>query len=264
MVNARWWKVVVVGMCALLSLPAGASISQQPVVTGHTVYTNMDGLDPCFAGVVGVVRMRVMWFNNQVLMERAADDGGNAYIYAIEADAPDPRDQTLLPTGNVFKFTDPNGVDWVVNEYNFTLPPTAWADAGNYSVDPGDGHPLNVNETPGYALEQASSYTTWIVKLGPTNDDYAASGKPYNFVDLVNTCTFHEGADHRVTHTPDHGNWTSSDANDPSIMDGTDPNLNGHEDADGTHEHNVYDISLYIGQAPKVQQVHDDYLGSVG
>ncbi|MCA1814769.1 MAG: hypothetical protein LC624_12630, partial [Halobacteriales archaeon] len=81
----RWWKVLVLALCAMLSLPAGASINQQPVVTGHTVYANMDGLDPCMAGVVGVVRMRVMWFNNQVLMERPADDGGNAYIYAIEA-----------------------------------------------------------------------------------------------------------------------------------------------------------------------------------
>jgi hypothetical protein len=257
MVNARWWKVLAVAMCALLSLPAGASISQQPVVTGHTVYTNMDGLDPCLAGVVGVVRMRVMWFNNQVLMERAADDGGNAYIYAIEADAPDPRDQTLLPTGNQFKFTDPNGVDWLVNEYNFTLPPTAWADAGNYSLDPGSGHPLNVTDTPGYALEQARSFTTWIVKLGPTNDDYAATGKPYNFVDIVDTCKMQEQADHQVTHTrgPD-GNWTSSDPQDPTF--------DAHEDDDTTHTSNVYDISLYIGQAPQVQQVHDDYLGSVG
>jgi hypothetical protein len=216
----------------------------------------MGGLDPCLAGIVGIVRLRVVWFNGQTLFERSADDENN-WIYAIEAGAPDPRDALLRPTGEVFGFTDPNGVDWNIVEYNFTAGPDAIVHVedgdvgyrnGSVVADPPEGS-LNPEQ-------EVYNFFTWVVRTGPVTEDYAATGKPYNFVDLVDTCKFALTPPARqVQHARDgSGNWTSDWSEDPTRED--------HDSGTADHGHEAYDIHLYIGTEPRLAPA-GDYLGVV-
>jgi hypothetical protein len=255
----RWsTKIAVVAVLGLLSLPTAYTFQQSPVVSGHSTYTNMDGMDPCLAGIVGVVRLRVMWFNDQVLFERAASDGAS-YVYAIQSGSPDPREQTLVPTGQEYPFTDPNGQDWDVKEYTFELGPSASAGGGGTGgVSTG---PNGTTVTPPTAPSETTNTTTgqfyaWVVQTGPTLQDNAATGKPYNFVDLVDTCKF-TGQGMDVYHnTTGNGNWTSSWSNDTT--------QNQHLPSDGNMTATAWSVDLYVGKEPKVaaiQQGNPDFLG---
>jgi hypothetical protein len=250
----RSWKVGLLCALAVLSVPAGSAVQQQQAVAGHTVYGAMDGLDPCIAGIVGIVRTRVMWFNEQVLLETTPDDG-SAYIYALQAGAPDPRDQLLTPTGRTYPFTDPNGLDWQVTEYNFTGGPDALAHGGAAGYHNGSvvATPPTVDDA-----QNLASYYVWVVRIGPTQQDTAATGRPYNFVDLVDTCKFTDAHPERTVHHSRDGNgtWQSDWGNDTT--------QDGHLPTDGPHDHDVYDINLYVGEEPKlapVAQAESQYLG---
>jgi hypothetical protein len=249
----RRWKLVALGICALLSVPAGASVQQQPVVAGHSVYGDMDGLDPCIAGIVGVVRLRVMWFNNQVLFERTPDGSSSgSWIYGTQAGAPDPRVAALTPTGEVWSFTDPNGMDWSVAEYNFTAGPDALVHGGDVGYRNGSvvATPPQVEQNP-----EVRSYYVWVVRVGPTT--YGGyDGKDYNFVDLVDTCKFSIPEERAVQHANDTGTWTSDWTGDTT--------QGQHMAGDGTHAHDVYDINLWVGSEPVLAPPADpDYLGVV-
>jgi len=219
----RWTgKLAVVGLVALMTFPTAYTLQQDSVVTGHVTYAAMDGFDPCIAGIAGIVRLRVMWFNDQVLFERAADEG--SWVYATEAGAPDPRDQMLVPTGEKYEFVDPNNVDWAVTEYTFT-----GVEAQVYP--PNEHHDI-------------LQWGVWVVKTGPTVRDYAATGRSYNFVNLVDTCKFN-AAGHALAHSHDgSGNWTSSEANDTTE--------NQHLANDPDHAHESYQVNLYVGPEPQV------------
>lgn len=241
----RWTgKLAVVGIAAILSVPAVlADHTALPVVGSHTTYANMDGQDPCIAGIAGIVRMRVMWFNGQVLFERAAEEG-SSWVYAIESGAPDPRDAPLQPTGQVFQFVDPNGVGWTVTEYNFTSGVNASVPSGGgVSADPLLPPDPHVTPPDEGGAEVISHYV-WVVQTGPTMSDLAATGRPYNFVNLVDTCKF-TGSGSSISHDKDAGgNWTSSKPGD----DTTDQ----HVATDGNHAHGAFNVDLYVGKAPKV------------
>lgn len=249
-------KLAVLGLAALLSVPAvlTAQPFEMPVVTGHATYADMDGLDPCLAAVVGIVRARVLWFGGQVLFERTSPEG-SGFVYAVQNRAPDPREQVLRPTGQVFTFTDPNGLSWQVSEYNFTNITQPEVDGGNYTVTPTQPPFVGVNDPPGVAPGNASGpWYTWVVQVGPSIEDFAATGKPYNFVTLVDTCRFQEPA-LNVTHSePSPGNWTSSWGNDTT--------QGQHSAGEGSHTHRSYDVDLYVGDAPRVVGSQDpEFLG---
>lgn len=226
----RWTgPAAILAVVGLMLVPTAYTFSQQPVLAGHTTYTSMDGLDPCIAGVVGVVRLRVMWFNDQVLFERAAGDGA-AFIYALQSGAPDPRDKVLVPTGDSFEFDDPNGVAWKVTEYNFTGVTATWFPGTSVPPDPD---------------ARAVSYYAWVVQTGPTVNDDAATGRPYNFVDLVDTCKFTSpGAD--VHHARSGGNWTSDWGNDTTE--------DHHLASDPDHRHERFSVDLYVGEKPRTAE----------
>lgn len=243
----RWTgKLAAVCTLALLALPTAYTFQQQEVVTGHTTYASMDGLDPCVAGIAGIVRLRVMWFNDQVLFERAPTDGG-AWVYAVEGGAPDPREALLRPTGEAFEFTDPNGMTWVVREYTYPGEPVevsqgnvtvnrspsasgTTVDGGNYTVTPPSASP-----GPG------GSWYAWVVQTGPVVEDFAATGRPYNFVDLVDTCKFTSPSS-GVQHANSGGNWSSSWPQDTT--------QGQHLADDPSHAHDRFSVDLYVGKAP--------------
>lgn len=249
--------LAVIGIIALLMLPTAYTFSDRAVVTGHTTYANMDDLDPCIAGIVGIVRLRVMWFNDQVLFERSAQDG-SSWVYAVQGDAPDPREAVLTPTGQEFPMTDPNGVEWVVREYAYRAAAIANVNAGEYEVEPTGSQPVEVEEEPSYQTNtDTAQYHTWVVQTGPTVEDYAATGRPYNFVNLVDTCKFTtDAAGSPVQHTTSGGNWSSTWGNDTTAQ--------AHYPTDPTHGHDRFSVDLYVGQAPKVEFAYNqdpEYLG---
>lgn len=252
---SRTERIAVIGILALLAVPTAYSFQQQPVVAGHTTYADMDGLDPCIAGIVGIVRLRVMWFNDQVLFERAAGEGN--FVYALQSGAPDPRERPLAPTGNVYPMADPNGMDWEVHEYSFNLGPAGVVDGGNYSVDPSSGQPVKVNETPSYNADGASrNWYVWVVETGPAVEDFAATGRPYNFVNLVDTCKFTTTGTGTQHSRDAGGNWTSDWSQDTTEA--------AHDAADGTHGHDRFDVDLYVGKAPRAHFANEqnpEYLG---
>jgi hypothetical protein len=255
----RWTgKLAVIGIVAITALPTAWSVQQQPIVAGHTTYAAMDGLDPCIAGIVGIVRLRVMWFNDQVLFERPATDGGS-HVYAVQSGAPDPRDALLTPTGTEYPFTDPNGMDWTVREYAYHAGPAGGVDAGNYSVNPTSGQPVKVEEEPSYqANTDTASYHAWVVETGPSIQDFAATGRSYNFVNLVDTCKFTVPKDGSAHHQNNGGgNWSSDWGNDTTEAQ--------HLASDPSHSHDRFRVDLYVGKVPKVEAVRqgDGFLGEV-
>ncbi|HVL87746.1 MAG TPA: hypothetical protein VM681_07075 [Candidatus Thermoplasmatota archaeon] len=206
-------------------------------VTGHSVYADMDGFDPCLAAIVGLVRARVMWFNDMVLFSRPAADG-SAYVYAVEQGAPDPRER-LLYENDRYEFTDPNGVSWKVVEYqyvyntngttqhNVPVPPPAQSPAAN--------HTQNVN-----------AWFTWVVSVGPTTQDAfpgLSNHEEYNFVLLVDTCKFKGAFVQDVSHTRDGSGGWDSDLPD-------DETTGGHKESDEDHTHQAFGVDLYVGRAP--------------
>lgn len=249
--------LAVIGTIALLLVPTAWTFSDEPVVAGHTTYADMDGLDPCIAGIVGIVRLRVMWFNDQVLFERSAQDG-SSWVYAVQGGAPDPREAMLTPTGTEYPMTDPNGIEWVVKEYAYRAATAAGVNAGEYEVEPTSSTPVVVEEEPSYhANTDGAEYHAWVVQTGPTIEDFSATGRPYNFVDLVDTCKFTEdAAGTPVQHTSSGGNWSSSWGNDTTEQ--------AHFADDPTHGHDRFSVDLYVGKAPKVEFVYTQdpaYLG---
>lgn len=260
--NARG-KLAVLTVVALTCLPTvlAAAPHEQSVVGSHSTYADMDGLDPCLASVVGIVRLRVMWFGGQVLFERSG--GAGNYVYAVEHGAPPPVDEVLTPTGESFVFTDPNGLDWNVTEYNYTSAVIVTEPGGVSGTPPsvnttGNVHVEGGNATfdpPGVQQAGAGPWTTWVVRTSSTQEDFAATGAPYNFVTMVDLCKF-VGEGQSITHTNTGGTWSSSDADDTTF----DQHLPG----DVTHTHRDKQVDLYVAQQPRLQQTTDpDYLGEV-
>lgn len=261
----RWnGKLAVVALAALMALPTAWSVQQDPVVAGHTTYADMDGLDPCIAGIVGIVRLRVMWFNDQVLFERTAGDG-SSHVFAVQGGAADPRDQLLRPTGQQFAFTDPNGMEWQVNEYTYNVAPAS-ASTGNTTVTPpsvqqnGNGVSVDNGEThvepPTVDSHETGPWYTWVVQTGPTIEDFSATGRPYNFVNLVDTCKFSAPGQDVAHSNAGPGNWTSDWPEDTTEQQ--------HFADEASHGHDRFSVDLYVGKAPKVEALANadpEYLG---
>ncbi len=231
---------------ALLTVPVIVPAQSVEVVTGHTVYVDMDSLDPCLAAVAGMVRSRVLWFDGSLLHERTNFDG-DSYIYATQHGAPDPTHHMrweniteiedagskVLVTSQYYNFTDPNGIHWNVTE-------VYWEEGVRYNVSAsadGDSGQVSANyQEADNATAGTNRYYAWIVQIGKTTQDLhagTADHEVYNFVNLVNTCKFNEDAKNgSVNHT-----------NDP-------PGFEHDDNTTYPHDHQTWDVDLYVGNEP--------------
>ncbi|MEA3199266.1 MAG: hypothetical protein QOE90_694 [Thermoplasmata archaeon] len=230
-----------VALALLLWIPQGISTDTQPVVTGHSTFYNGDTYDPCLASIAGIVRSRVMWFNDQVLVERYPGKG--TFLYVTEHGAEDPRNLGYLYSDGVsYNFVDPNGAAWHVDEvYHSTSTPQP-----NVQVDPQEatGSAKNGDPRVNATVEIHNGDKTyyWIVELAaqPIYDQFPGSDPHsyYNFLDIVDTCKFHNS-----TETYDGTRIHDQSTNGPS---------NGHDAGAATHYHNVFNADLYLGAAPTI------------
>lgn len=218
-----------VALALLLWAPQGISEETTPVVTGHSTFYNGDVYDQCLASIAGILRSRVMWFNDQVLVERYPGKGN--FVFVTEAGAPDP---TAVPhfyyEGVTYEFKDPNGAKWIVYEAYYSVP-AHWANAGQ---DP--RQPSNV----GVEVTQDKLYV-WFVEIAdePIIDQFPGADRHsvYNFLVLVDTCKFHR--------------W--DDVRGPVVKHENASVLNedyGHENGAGNHTHESWNAHLWVGKRP--------------
>lgn len=220
----------------LMWAPSGVSVEQLPVVTGHSTFFNGDVYDRCLASVAGILRSRVMWFNDMVLTETYGGKG--TFVYITEDGAPDPTKQNvLLSEGVFFDFVDPNGARWHVEE--------AYMDYGGSTTYPG---PNNVQDWTADTIRDAGKpvekqrYYVWFVELSerPVYDQFAPPMGDanyhtfYNFLVLVDTCKFNNN-----TATRRALEWhTGLEA--------------GHPVGELDHKHESWNANVWVGTRPVV------------
>lgn len=231
-----------VAMALLLVVPMGISQAEQTMVTGHSTFYNGATYDPCMASIAGIIRNRVMWFDDTVLVESYG--GRGTFMYVTERGAPDPRSFSKLYTEGVFyDFVDPNGAHWRVEEafYNVTISEYASVNEGPSGVP-----------TP-TALQVSGERTyVWIVELAatPIYDEFAGGDDHtiYNFLVLADTCKMRsENAQPGKTGEAD-PRYNVSHA-DSSVLDAE----NGHENGAAPHSHEAKMADLWVGKRPTLQ-----------
>lgn len=230
-----------------------AVVNQDQVTTGHTrLISGSSGFSDCMAGVAGLMKQKVTWFNGQTLFERAT--GAGKFVYLTEHFDPsgdtvgdvtpyeyddetgiritDPSNEKLFRTNNTFRFhvpTDPNdpsdnpddpehAKEWVVREY-FAL----------REVDPTQdiSGPKRVYV---YVVEVAE---------GTFTADILGDAK-YNFASIIDTCRFHGSA------TDDHRRHSPDGDRDQSQLEG-----DQHDYSEETeHNHSAYAIDIWVGDEP--------------
>ncbi|MHB8604810.1 MAG: hypothetical protein ACYDCK_06095 [Thermoplasmatota archaeon] len=228
-----WKRVVTFGVIALtLSTVvfSGVSDGTTIVVTGEQVYYNGDHYDPCLASIIGLVKLRVVWFNELTLTERY--NGNGTFLYVVEHNASDPRTQQMHSSGVVNTFIDPNGHTWEVDEWYWdqsaSIAGTGFTQTGSIQVA---GQYVQVHA-------QTTRYYAWTVAIqNAYRDGFAGSDahRFYNFVTVVDTCKMHNN-----TVTTIQPGW-----NDQG--NGGDPN------AVGPQIHGLFNVDLYVGSAPLLQ-----------
>src|SRR5438552_512595 len=233
-----------VTLALLLWIPQGISQSTQPVVTGHSTFYNGQGYDPCLASIAGIVKTQVMWFNDMVLAERYG--GAGDYIYVAENGSRDPRPNLdgvtyLFSDGTFYDFVDPNGAHWHVDELYY-----AHVDGGADLNTPKSSTVPTIDEDKTYV---------WTVELSPTPIHDRFAGNPnganfhdiYNFLDMVDTCKFH--------------NNTATYAG-TVVHQGDDLSINyGHPVGATPHTHSVHLANIWIGPQPVVVPVGQNTTG---
>ena len=252
--SQRQKALAAAALALLLWLPSGISTETQPVVTGHSTFYNGSGYDPCLASIAGIVRNRVMWFNDQVLVESYGGKG--SFVYITEHGARDPTDPNikLLTDGTFYDFVDPNGVHWHVEEDYYTVI------HGGATVDPNTA-PAQWVQQP--SVDQNKTYV-WIVELAasPIHDQFA--GAPdgpyyhdiYNFLVLVDTCKMHpdKALDTRTNDpTPDDRSPLLDDngtLSHDARCNCTNSGQYGHVAGSADHTHRVFLADLYMGTQP--------------
>lgn len=222
------------GLAVLLALalwaPTGLSHEDQTIVTGHSTFYNGDVYDKCLGSIAGIIKSKVRWFNDAILVERYSGKG--TFIFVTEAGAPDPRIRELRSEGVFYDFVDPNGAHWHIEE-SFM----AEGINGDFFVN---DDPLG-NDKPLAEVHTATNRTyVWTVELSarPIYDDFAGSNPHtyYNFLTLVDTCKFHPYVPNDVE---SHSGAVLNDDN-------------GHANDDAAHEHQAWDVNLWVGTAPTI------------
>lgn len=249
-------KVVAIALAVALPLViVGQTVAVEPmatdtVTTGHTNWLDASTTyDSCFAGVAGLLKQRVTWFNGQTLFSQAASGSGK-YIYLMESleaddgaynestgiEVKDPSSEHLVRTDNTYTFDDPepnNAKDeWTVKEY--------YSAREKKGVEAGTGGDDGVGAEAGPARQVERVYV-WVVQVHP--DALPASeplDRDYNFVGLVDTCKFSGDRDDNTTH----------DNQDPN---GPEPEgQHSTDNEEGTHDHDIYSIDIWVGPEPQV------------
>lgn len=223
-----------VAFALLLWIPQGISTQTTPVVTGHSVFYNGSTYDKCLASIAGILRSQVLWFNDQVLVERYPGKG--TYIFVTEAGTSDPSEQSfLISEGVKFTFTDPNGADWIIREAYFPPPGVS---APNRIADPDTGVGVHVNKTYVWYVELAAE---------PILDQFPGEEYPhsiYNFLVLVDTCKFHRNGQ---TEGP------IANHSSPSILN----DRHGHPNGELAHDHETWQADLWVGKRPVIIEAAD-------
>lgn len=216
-----------VAFAFLLWAPSGISQESSPIVTGHSTFYNGDTYDKCLASIAGILRSRVMWFNDMVLTERYAGKG--TFVYVTEDGADDPTTKNVLYTEGVFyDFVDPNGAHWHVEE-------AFYVDRYDYIV--GGNDPINDPNQLDPTVDDASTRVyVWIVELAarPIHDQFAGADYHdlYNFLLLVDTCKMNR--DHTAPYNLTHEG--------PAL-----DTERGHPSGATAHEHEVHQINIWVG-----------------
>jgi hypothetical protein len=228
-----------VGLALLLWIPQGISVETQPLVTGHSTFFNGDVYDQCLASVAGILRSRVLWFNDQVLVERYPGKG--TFVYVTEHGGLDPADgeRLLFSDGVTYTFVDPNGAAWHVEELYLDL-------SGTFTTPGGSEKPSEViaryEDLPESGLQKQRQYV-WVVELAatPIVDQFPGDDPHslYNFLVLVDTCKMNR-TDESVGGTANH--------NDTAILN----DRYGHPNNETAHAHEVWNADIYVGQRPLV------------
>jgi hypothetical protein len=209
------------------------------VISGHTVFKAGDTIDPCLAAVVGIVRTRVLWFDDSTLVSSTPQ---GMYLYAVPHGEPAPvngqgMSTTILGDGNVYQFVDPNGFSWTVMEGRYDYSSTATQLPKTHtSTDTGENNPEqnSVNVSYSYDASAADGQNApyvWTVQIQAIHDDPhnpVASQELYNFVTLVDTCKFPKADFTGKDYFPPGADWNGSP---------------------GEYSNN-FTADLYVGQTP--------------
>lgn len=238
--NRRKALAILLGLA--LSLGAvGSTIAIEPttsdeVMTGHTTWMEESSMySGCLAGIAGLLKQQVTWFNGQTLFETSEGTSDDTWIYFTDGginpdNRIDPTDEDLFETENTYDFEDPNkDHNWTVKEF-FLYDGLPDGVSGLDDLTGGEG--------PGVNWEKIY---VWAVNVNNTLDFYDSTlESDYNFVGIVDTCKFDTERDRNVTHD----NQKSSDDNhEPEWQhDSANP--------EGKHDHDVYMVDIWIGGKP--------------
>lgn len=222
-----------VALAILLWAPSGLTHGQ-PLVTGHSTFYDGDTFSPCLGSIAGIMRHRVMWFNNQVLAETYG--GAGTFIWVTEQGAPDPRKSVTLYTDGVFyDFVDPNGAHWHVEELYYDVTTGV---SNNIEVDEGPPVEVRGSEVGTYAERTM----VWVVELAarPIFDEFAGADPHtyYNFLVLVDTCKLHSNEIDSYVGVEEHE--TPTELSDKY----------GHENGEEAHSHETYQMDIWVGKRP--------------
>lgn len=224
-----------VALAILLWAPTTLSHGDVPVVTGHSTFYDGDTFSPCLGSIAGIMRHRVMWFNNQVLAETYGGTG--TFIWVTEQGAPDPRKERELYTEGVFyDFVDPNGAHWHVEELFYDIVTETNVVAG---VDQTGAYPEPYVKNASLAKQRTM---VWVVELAPRPifDEFAGADPHtyYNFLVLVDTCKL---GFNDVPNPP----WIENHDTAEELSD-----KHGHENGEDAHTHEAYMMDIWVGKRP--------------
>lgn len=227
--SGRQKAALAAALAVLLWLPSGVSHEEGTIITGHSTFYNGQGYDKCLGSIAGIIRSRVMWFNDQVLAERYSGKG--TFMYVTEAGSRDPRGATLYSEGVFYDFVDPNGAHWHIEE-SFMM--HTFGQYANVNTEPTSNSAPLVDAGLG-----ANRTYVWTVELSerPIFDQFAGADPHtfYNFLTLVDTCKFHTYTPNRVE-----SHDTPAELNDQ----------NGHPNGETAHDHQAWLVNLWVGTRP--------------
>lgn len=229
--SSRQKAGLAVALALLMWAPMGVSHGDHAMLTGHSTFYNGEVYDPCLGSIAGILRHRVMWFNDQVLVESYGGKG--TFIYVTENGAPDPRGMTLRTDGVSYDFVDPNGAFWHVEESY--IPKTATATVNT--------NPIDNHEDP-LVTTHTDQWYVWTVELAsrPIYDQYAGDDPHtfYNFLILVDTCKMHRNE------------LTRDGMENHTLASGKLNDRNGHPNDAEEHDHERWMVNIYAGKRPVI------------
>lgn len=141
------------GIAILIAIPAvGAAGGEEQVVEGHTVYEKIVAERAPVISVIGDVRCHVEVLRVRVAVPPSVGSAGancdaGVQVFGSGVGAPDPRKESLSPTGRTFTAQGPQGHQWTTTEYTYQALGQTWRayglETGPTRVHPGTGQPYD-------------------------------------------------------------------------------------------------------------------------